>query len=76
MKSSTADERVFCPDCHRATEVVLDHATGDTICTECALVLDTHFIDEGSTGDPLICGMGPSALEQTMMAPSIYAAAT
>ncbi|KAM0921574.1 hypothetical protein ACQ4PT_006760 [Festuca glaucescens] len=48
MFSSAADERVFCPDCHRPTEVVLDHATGDTICTECALVLDAHFIDEGS----------------------------
>ena len=49
MHSSAADcERVFCPDCHRATEVVLDHSTGDTICTECALVLDAHYIDEGS----------------------------
>jgi transcription initiation factor TFIIB len=38
----------FCPDCRRATEVVLDHATGDTICTECALVLEAHYIDEGS----------------------------
>jgi hypothetical protein len=48
MKSLATDERVFCPDCHRATEVVLNHATGDTICTECALVLDVHFIDEVS----------------------------
>jgi transcription initiation factor TFIIB len=48
MHSSPADERVYCPDCHRATEVVLDHATGDTICTECALVLDAHYVDEGS----------------------------
>ncbi|XP_044962054.1 transcription initiation factor IIB-like [Hordeum vulgare subsp. vulgare] len=46
--SSAADERVYCPECHRATEVVLDHATGDTICTECALVLDAHYIDECS----------------------------
>ncbi|KAM3412317.1 hypothetical protein ACQJBY_003799 [Aegilops geniculata] len=43
-----ADERVYCPDCRRATEVVLDHGTGDTICTECALVLDAHYIDECS----------------------------
>ncbi|CAN6336922.1 unnamed protein product [Urochloa humidicola] len=43
-----ADELLFCPDCHRATEVVLDHSSGDTICTECALVLDAHFVDEGS----------------------------
>ncbi|KAJ1263906.1 hypothetical protein BS78_09G222200 [Paspalum vaginatum] len=42
------DELFFCPDCKRRTEVVLDHATGDTICTECALVLDAHYIDEGS----------------------------
>ena len=48
MHSSAADERVYCPDCHRATEVVLDHSTGDTVCTECALVLDAHYIDEGS----------------------------
>ncbi|EMS60703.1 Transcription initiation factor IIB [Triticum urartu] len=45
---SAADERVYCPECRRATEVVLDHGTGDTICTECALVLDAHYIDEGS----------------------------
>ncbi|CAL4909394.1 unnamed protein product [Urochloa decumbens] len=43
-----ADELLFCPDCHRRTEVVLDHSSGDTICTECALVLDAHFVDEGS----------------------------
>uniref|UniRef100_A0ACD5TE97 Uncharacterized protein n=1 Tax=Avena sativa TaxID=4498 RepID=A0ACD5TE97_AVESA len=48
MYNSAADERVYCPDCHRATEVVLDHTTGDTICTECALVLDAHYVDEGS----------------------------
>ncbi|AQK88170.1 Transcription initiation factor IIB-2 [Zea mays] len=42
------DEPNYCPDCHRTTEVVLDHATGDTICTECALVLEAHYIDEGS----------------------------
>ncbi|XP_062179331.1 transcription initiation factor IIB-like [Phragmites australis] len=45
---SAADELLYCQDCHRATEVVLDHATGDTICTECALVLEAHRIDEGS----------------------------
>ncbi|CAN6327408.1 unnamed protein product [Urochloa humidicola] len=43
-----ADELLYCPDCHRATEVVLDHSSGDTICTECALVLDAHYVDEGS----------------------------
>ncbi|KAG2617782.1 transcription initiation factor IIB-like [Panicum virgatum] len=45
---SAAGDLLFCPDCHRRTEVVLDHATGDTICTECALVLDAHYVDEGS----------------------------
>ena len=45
---SAADDLLFSPDCHRRTEVVLDHATGDTICTECALVLDARFVDEGS----------------------------
>ncbi|XP_062230245.1 transcription initiation factor IIB-like [Phragmites australis] len=45
---SAADEMLYCPDCRRATEVVLDHATGDTICTDCALVLEAHYIDEGS----------------------------
>ncbi|KAL6620625.1 hypothetical protein ACP70R_035764 [Stipagrostis hirtigluma subsp. patula] len=48
MPSAAADELLYCPDCHRATEVVLDHATGDTICTECALVLEARYIDEGS----------------------------
>ncbi|CAM0954130.1 unnamed protein product [Alopecurus aequalis] len=48
MSGSGMDERVYCPDCRRATEVVLDHGTGDTICTECALVLDAHYVDEGS----------------------------
>uniref|UniRef100_A0A0D9WJC1 TFIIB-type domain-containing protein n=1 Tax=Leersia perrieri TaxID=77586 RepID=A0A0D9WJC1_9ORYZ len=39
---------LYCPDCHRTTATVLDHTTGDTICTECALVLDARFIDETS----------------------------
>ncbi|KQK05065.1 transcription initiation factor IIB-2 [Brachypodium distachyon] len=47
MYCSAADERVYCTDCHRATEVVLDHGTGDTICTDCGMVLDEHYIDEG-----------------------------
>ncbi|KDP27236.1 hypothetical protein JCGZ_19935 [Jatropha curcas] len=38
----------YCMDCKRNTEVVLDHSSGDTICTVCALVLEHHFIDEGS----------------------------
>ena len=34
--------------CHRATAVVLDHASGDTVCTECALVLRERYVDESS----------------------------
>ncbi|KAL6287754.1 hypothetical protein ACE6H2_012144 [Prunus campanulata] len=30
----------FCSDCKAYTEVVLDHRSGDTICTECGLVLE------------------------------------
>ncbi|KAL8171593.1 hypothetical protein V2J09_023397 [Rumex salicifolius] len=36
----------FCTDCKMSTEVVRDHATGDVICTECALVLESHYIDD------------------------------
>ncbi|XP_057849544.1 transcription initiation factor IIB isoform X2 [Cryptomeria japonica] len=38
----------FCPDCKKPTEVVLDHAAGDTVCVECGLVLEAHSIDETS----------------------------
>ncbi|CAK9183476.1 unnamed protein product [Ilex paraguariensis] len=38
----------FCPDCKRATEVVFDHSAGDTVCSECGLVLEAHSIDESS----------------------------
>ncbi|CAO2837296.1 unnamed protein product [Amaranthus hypochondriacus] len=38
----------YCPDCKRSTEVVLDHAAGDTVCVECGLVLEAHSIDEHS----------------------------
>ncbi|KAL9234133.1 hypothetical protein vseg_009037 [Gypsophila vaccaria] len=31
-----------CPECKRPTEVVYDHGTGDTICSECGLVLDNN----------------------------------
>nr|GFA59572.1 transcription initiation factor IIB-2 [Tanacetum cinerariifolium] len=34
------------PDCKRNTEVVLDHSAGDTVCSECGLVLESHSIDE------------------------------
>ncbi|XP_047968279.1 transcription initiation factor IIB-2-like [Salvia hispanica] len=38
----------FCPDCKRNTEVVCDHAAGDTVCSECGLVLEARSIDETS----------------------------
>ncbi|GMH29167.1 hypothetical protein Nepgr_031010 [Nepenthes gracilis] len=38
----------FCPDCKTSTEVVVDHAAGDTVCLECGLVLESHSIDETS----------------------------
>lgn len=38
----------FCSDCKRLTEVVFDHAAGDTVCSECGLVLESHSIDETS----------------------------
>ncbi|KAF0926535.1 hypothetical protein E2562_026023 [Oryza meyeriana var. granulata] len=48
MHDVAGDDGLYCPDCHRATPVVLDHTTGDTICTECALVLEARYIDETS----------------------------
>ncbi|KAL8489508.1 hypothetical protein ACS0TY_025427 [Phlomoides rotata] len=39
---------VYCSDCKRMTEVVCDHAAGDTVCSECGLVLESHSIDETS----------------------------
>lgn len=38
----------YCSDCKRATEVVLDHSAGDTVCSECGLVLESYSIDETS----------------------------
>ncbi|KAF2312081.1 hypothetical protein GH714_027995 [Hevea brasiliensis] len=38
----------YCPDCKRPTEVVFDHSAGDTVCSECGLVLEAHSIDETS----------------------------
>ncbi|KAJ6300429.1 hypothetical protein OIU76_021260, partial [Salix suchowensis] len=41
-------EDAFCSDCKRYTEVVSDHSAGDTVCSECGLVLESHSIDERS----------------------------
>ncbi|KAM7270612.1 hypothetical protein ACFE04_029826 [Oxalis oulophora] len=38
----------YCSDCKRHTEVVFDHSAGDTVCSECGLVLESHSIDETS----------------------------
>ncbi|KAJ8449838.1 hypothetical protein Cgig2_001494 [Carnegiea gigantea] len=38
----------FCSDCKKSTEVVFDHSAGDTVCSECGLVLESHSIDETS----------------------------
>ncbi|KAG9131445.1 hypothetical protein Leryth_015275 [Lithospermum erythrorhizon] len=38
----------FCTDCKRNTEVVFDHSAGDTVCSECGLVLESRSIDETS----------------------------
>jgi len=38
----------FCPDCKKQTEVAFDHSAGDTVCTECGLVLEAHSVDETS----------------------------
>ncbi|KAJ0048648.1 hypothetical protein Pint_15308 [Pistacia integerrima] len=38
----------FCRDCNKLTEVVFDHSAGDTICSECGLVLEAHSVDKTS----------------------------
>ncbi|KAF6164654.1 hypothetical protein GIB67_032882 [Kingdonia uniflora] len=38
----------YCTECKRNTEVVFDHSAGDTVCSECGLVLESHSIDETS----------------------------
>ncbi|KAK1368871.1 TFIIB-type domain-containing protein [Heracleum sosnowskyi] len=41
-------DETYCSDCRKHTEVVFDHSAGDTVCTECGLVLEAHMIDETS----------------------------
>ena len=38
----------YCQDCKKHTEVAFDHSAGDTVCTECGLVLEAHSVDETS----------------------------
>ncbi|KAF8094847.1 hypothetical protein N665_0351s0015 [Sinapis alba] len=35
-----------CLDCKKVTETVIDTRTGDTICTECSLVISDHYIED------------------------------
>ncbi|KAG8100216.1 hypothetical protein GUJ93_ZPchr0013g37477 [Zizania palustris] len=44
MSSFVGNEQRYCPSCRCWTAVVLDRATGDTICTQCALVLEERYI--------------------------------
>ncbi|XP_074577591.1 transcription initiation factor IIB-like [Curcuma longa] len=39
-------EDSYCSDCKCNTEVVFDHSAGDMVCSECGLVLESHYIDE------------------------------
>ena len=39
---------VYYSDCKRQMEVVFDHLAGDTVCSECRLVLESHSINETS----------------------------
>ncbi|KAL1194478.1 Plant-specific TFIIB-related protein 2 [Cardamine amara subsp. amara] len=41
-------EKEICLDCKRLTVMVIDYSSGDTICTECGLVLEAHFIENSA----------------------------
>lgn len=41
----------FCPDCKSYTPLVYDHTSGDTICSECGLVLVSHPVNESPESD-------------------------
>ncbi|KAI3909578.1 hypothetical protein MKW98_013995 [Papaver atlanticum] len=42
------EETYHCSDCKSVTAVINDHSTGDTICSDCGLVLEAYSIDETS----------------------------
>lgn len=44
------EEIDYCFECKTNTDVVLDFASGDRICTQCGLVLDIKHIDENAEG--------------------------
>ncbi|KAJ4965198.1 hypothetical protein NE237_017047 [Protea cynaroides] len=39
---------VYCSNCKKHTEVVLDHSTSDNVCFECGLILEAHSTDDTS----------------------------
>lgn len=43
-----------CPDCG-CDDLVIDYAQGDTICRNCALVVESHMISEQVREDSMIC---------------------
>ncbi|RZC61856.1 hypothetical protein C5167_023602 [Papaver somniferum] len=53
-------EESYCSDCKSVTAVINDHSTGDTICSDCGLVLETidetsewrTFLDQSNHNDP------------------------
>ncbi|PRQ53386.1 putative transcription factor TFIIB [Rosa chinensis] len=45
MAYAVSDTDQYCKDCKRITQTVLDHRQGDTICSECGLVLEAYFVD-------------------------------
>lgn len=60
---------VYYSNCKKNSKVVFDHSAGDTVCSECGLVLKSHSIDETSewrtfdnksTDNDLVCVSGPS----------------
>ncbi|WOK97980.1 hypothetical protein Cni_G06688 [Canna indica] len=60
-----ANKDILCWECKRATVVVYSRTTGDTICTECSLVLEARTKDNtrkwhtfGSPTDPILADIG------------------
>ncbi|KAL7195523.1 hypothetical protein ACSBR1_035703 [Camellia fascicularis] len=49
---------VYCSDCKRTMEVVFDHSAGDTMCSECCLMLESHSINETSEWKTFANGFG------------------
>ena len=39
-------ENVWCHECKESAIVLDDHNSGDLVCTQCGLVLQSHFVDE------------------------------